>query len=170
MSLIQILKARLYKSLEVASDREKDKMYRQQFDIHPQARLGYLPHIVFKGNIQIGANSYFNSGKISTGPNSRVIIGEWCAIGHNVNIHAISHHPDDATGPENLRKAVEANVVIGDHVWIGSNVFILPGVQVGSGSVIGANSVVTRNVPAYTVVGGIPARVIRQIKKMEDQL
>jgi len=42
MSLIQILKARLYKSLEVASDREKDKMYRQQFDIHPQARLGYL--------------------------------------------------------------------------------------------------------------------------------
>lgn len=169
MRIMQRLKARLYESLQAASDREKDSLYRQQFDIHPLARLGYMPHIVFSGNITIGANSYFNSGRIASGTNSQVIIGEWCAIGYNVNIHAISHHPDDATGPENARKAVEGDVIIGDHVWIGNNVFIGPGRRVGDRSVIGANSVVTHDVPPGSVVGGIPARVIRAIRLKGDE-
>lgn len=163
MSLFNKIMAKIFETLETASNREKDKKYRKLFDIHPQARLGYLPHIVFSGNITIGAHSYFNSGRIGSGSNSKVIIGEWCAIGYNVNIHAISHHPDDATGPEKGRKSVEKDVIIGDRVWIGSNVFIVPGVTVGDGSVIGANSVVTHDVPSGTIVGGIPAQVIRRV-------
>ncbi len=154
--------ALVYEAMEKASIQKKDEEYRKMFDIHQKARLGYLPHIVFSGNITIGPNSYFNSGRIGSGPNSRIVIGDWCAIGHNVNIHAITHNPQDATGPEALRSAVEGDIIIGNHVWIGSNVFILPGVKVGDYSVIGANSVVTHDVPERCVVGGIPARIIRQ--------
>lgn len=145
----------------------KDAEYRKRFKIHPTARLGYLPHIVFKGDITIGAHSYFNSGKIGSGRGSKVVIGKWCAIGHNVNIHAITHDPQDATGPEDQRNAIVGDIIIEDNVWIGSNAFVLPGVRVGKGSVIAANAVVTKDVPERTIVGGVPAKVIRDLDKGE---
>lgn len=141
----------------------KDAEYRKRFKIHPTARLGYLPHIVFKGDITIGEHSYFNSGRISSGRGSKVIIGKWCAIGHNVNIHAITHDPQDATGPEEQRNAILGDIIIEDNVWIGSNAFILPGVRVGKGGIVAANAVVTKDVPKRTVVGGVPAKVIRAL-------
>ncbi len=153
--------AKIYNWLEQAAIKQKEKEYRRRFNIHKTVRLGYLPHIIFKGNIEIGPHSYFNSGKISTGNNSLVKIGEWCAIGHNVNIHAISHDPEHATDPENQRPAVEGSIIIEDHVWIGSNVFIRPGIKIGKNSVIGVNSVVTRDIPENAIFGGIPAKLIR---------
>ena len=53
-------------------------------------------------------------------------------------------------------------VVIGHDTWIGQGVVIMPGVRIGNGAVVGSNSVVTRDVPAYTIVAGAPARVLRQ--------
>lgn len=159
----------LYDLLEKASIRQKEKNFRANFKIDSTARLGYLPHIVFSGNIEIGENSYFNSGKIYSGKNSFVKIGKWCAIGYNVNIHAITHNPDIATGHENERPFIEKSVIIGDNTWVGSNVFILPGVTVGNNCVIGANSVVTKSVQDNSIVGGIPAKLIRyKIVKSKD--
>ena len=63
----------------------------------------------------------------------------------------------------------EKPVYIGDDVWIGDRVIILPGVHVGDGCVIAAGSVVTKDVPRYTVVGGVPAKVIRE-RFSEDEL
>jgi acetyltransferase-like isoleucine patch superfamily enzyme len=54
------------------------------------------------------------------------------------------------------------NVIIGDHVWIGVNCYIGPGINIGENSVVGANSVVTHNVKPYTIVGGVPARMIKE--------
>lgn len=159
--MINKLLSKIYLVLEKASIKEKDKTYRKTFSIHETARLGYLPHIVFDGNIEIGANSYFNSGKIYSGENSSVKIGEWCAIGYNVNIHAITHHPDHSTGPENERPYIEESIVIGNNNWIGSNVFILPGVHIGNNCVIGSNSVVNTDIPDNSIFGGIPAKLIR---------
>jgi maltose O-acetyltransferase len=59
---------------------------------------------------------------------------------------------------------VERPIVIDDDVWIGARVIILPGVHIGTGAVIGAGAVVTKDVPAYAVVGGNPARVIKMRK------
>jgi len=151
--------AMIFRWLEREAIKQKEKDYRRRFSIHQTARLGYLPHIVFKGNIEMGPHSSFNSGKISTGKNSKVVIGGWTWIGHNVNIHAISHDPEHPTGPVSQRPAIEGSIIIEDHVWIGPNVFIRPGVRVGRNSVIGANAVVTRDVPENTHVGGIPARI-----------
>lgn len=153
--------AKIYNRLEQAAIKEKENTYRRRFNIHETARLGYLPHIIFKGNIEMGPNSSFNSGKICTGKKSRVVICEWSRIGHNVNIHAISHDPENPTGPMDQRPAIEGSIIIEDHVWIGSNVFIRPGVRVGRNSVIGANAVVIHDVPENAVVGGIPAKIIR---------
>ena len=54
----------------------------------------------------------------------------------------------------------EQPVTIGDDVWIGDRVIILPGIKVGDGSIIAAGAVVTHDVPAYAIVGGVPAKVI----------
>ena len=53
------------------------------------------------------------------------------------------------------------NVEIEDYVWIGARAIILPGVKIGKGAVIAANSVVTKDIPSMTLVGGIPAKPIR---------
>ena len=54
-------------------------------------------------------------------------------------------------------------VIIEDNVWMGDKVSIMPGVRIGKGSVVAANAVVTRDVPDNTVVGGVPAKIIKQI-------
>lgn len=56
-----------------------------------------------------------------------------------------------------------APIVIGSDAWLGTGVVVLPGITIGEGAVVGANSVVTRDVEPYTMVGGAPARVIRQV-------
>ena len=61
-------------------------------------------------------------------------------------------------------------IVIADNVWIGANATICPGVTVGEGSVIGTESVVTKDVPAYTLAAGNPARHIRNLMKPESLL
>lgn len=70
-------------------------------------------------------------------------------------------HPDVYTGIPN------APVIIKNSVWIGVNSVILKGVTIGEGAIVGAGSVVTKDVPAWTIVGGNPAKVIREIPENE---
>jgi acetyltransferase-like isoleucine patch superfamily enzyme len=72
------------------------------------------------------------------------------------------HVRKGCTGPE-----FGAPISIGDDTWIGGAVVICPGVKIGNNSVIGAGSVVTKNVEAYTVVAGSPAKVIRRLERHE---
>ncbi len=95
-----------------------------------------------------------------------VRIGNRVLIGQNVYISDNSHGNTDWESlqipPENRKLSVKGPVIIEDDVWIGRNVSVLSGVRIGQGAVIAAGAVVNKDVPAYAVVGGIPARILKQ--------
>jgi len=97
---------------------------------------------------------------------TKVSIGNYCSIANNVSIgqgeHSLSDVSTSAFFYENsYEKLTERDCVVGNDVWIGVDAIVLRGVNIGDGAVIGANSVVTRDVPAFAVVVGSPARVIK---------
>lgn len=112
----------------------------------------------FGKNLTIGRDVFINSG-CHFQDQGGIVIGDGSLIGHNVVLATINHD----VNPKNNRKNHYAPITIGDHVWIGSGATVLAGVTIGDWAVVGAGAVVTHNVPAMTVVGGIPARVIKMI-------
>ncbi len=93
-----------------------------------------------------------------------VKIGSDVILGPYVRIFSENHKFDDPNIPINQQGETRTGVVIGDGVWIGSGATILDGVEIGRNSVIAAGSVVTKSVPDYSVVAGIPAKIIKSLK------
>ncbi len=112
----------------------------------------------FGKNITIGKDVFINSG-CHFQDQGGIWIGDGTLIGHNVVLATINH----ALNPEENRKNHYAPITIGAHVWIGSNAAILPGVTLGDWAVVAAGAVVTQDVPPRTVVGGVPAKVLKVI-------
>ncbi len=98
-----------------------------------------------------------------------VTIGDNVLFGSNVfvtdNLHGGTMKSELDLPPVERALFSKGAVSIGNKVWVGRNVCIMPGVTIGDCAVIGANSVVTHDVLAYTIVGGVPARVIREVKE-----
>ena len=88
-----------------------------------------------------------------------IYIGDGCLIGHRATIATINHGL--AVDKRNVHYL--GAVRLGDNVWLGSNVTILPGVSIGDGAIVAAGAVVTKDVAAMTIVGGNPARKIRDV-------
>lgn len=116
----------------------------------------------FGKNIAIGRNVFINSG-CHFQDQGGIAIGDGTLIGHNVVLATVNH----ALEPEKRRRNRYAPIRIGENVWIGSNATILPGVTLGDWAVVAAGAVVTKDVPPMTVVGGVPARVLRTIPEGE---
>jgi len=110
------------------------------------------PAISIGNYSELGTHCFINAG---------VEIGDYVIMGPNVKIYSRNHRFEDTKVPIALQGSVTKKTRIGDDIWIGANVVILPGVTVGSHCVIGAGAVVTKDIPAWSVVGGNPARVIR---------
>ena len=114
----------------------------------------------FGKNITIGKNVFINSG-CHFQDQGGIVIGDGALIGHNVVLATINH----ALAPSENRRNYYAPIKIGNNVWIGSNATVLPGVTIGEWSVVAAGAVVSKDIPPYTVVGGVPAKVLKKIKK-----
>ena len=90
-----------------------------------------------------------------------VHIGDYCMIGPNTLITTVGH-PLQAKGRRE-RIGICKPVLIGDDVWIGGNVTILPGVSIGSNVIVAAGAVVVHDIPDNCIVGGVPARKIKDL-------
>lgn len=114
--------------------------------IGKECSFGEYNHITSTNNIQIGDN---------------VLTGRWVTI--TDNSHGDTTYESLLQSPIMRPVISKGPIVIGDNVWIGDKATILPGVTIGDGAVIAANAVVTKDVPAYSVVGGNPATIIKQV-------
>lgn len=150
--------------------------------IHPSAqlksvKLGQYTEIgerVILRDVQIGNFTYMERN----GEGIYTEIGSFCSIASNVRINALEHPMERLTmhkmtyrpneyfrniGLDMDYRAYRSSkrVTIGHDVWIGHGAVIMPGVSIGTGAVIGANAVVTKDVPAYMIAAGVPAKNIR---------
>lgn len=96
-----------------------------------------------------------------------VEIGNGVFTGPNIYITDQNHTFDDLTMEIGRQPTKEGSVKIGDGCWIGTGAVILPGVELGRNVVVGANAVVSKSVPDYSLVAGVPAKVIRQYRPNE---
>ena len=113
-------------------------------------------------NITIGKDVFLNMG-CKFQDQGGIFIGDGSLIGHNVVLVTLNHAMD----PADRATMIPAPIHIGKRVWIGANATVLPGVTIGDGAIVAAGAVVTKDVPENTVVGGVPARVMRKIGKEE---
>ncbi len=110
-------------------------------------------------NIHIGKNVFINAG-CKFQDQGGIYIGDGALIGHNVVLATINHDEN----PQKRGSMYLKPITIGENVWIGSNATVLAGVTIGNGAIIAAGAVVTKDVPENTVVGGVPAKVIRKVR------
>ena len=146
----------------VGSDMTKRNLFYTRTLGQCGTRLYVLPHvnISYPYEVYIGENVFINRGVIITA-RERITIGNNVIIGPYAIINSGSHIYSD---PHKLIRDQchrRAPISIGDDVWIGGNVTILPGVNIGPGAVVAAGSVVTKSVDDYSVVAGVPARLLK---------
>lgn len=110
----------------------------------------------FGKNLVLGRDVFINMG-CRFQDTGGITIGDGSLIGHGSTLTTLNHADDPARRADML----PAPVTIGRRVWLGAGVTVVPGVTIGDGAIVGAGSVVTKDVPADTIVAGVPARVIR---------
>ena len=111
-----------------------------------------------RGFVSIGRGSWVGPCTVIYG-NGRVDIGANVMIASHCAINTVSHNASRTDIPMRDQGLNCDPVLIGDDVWIGIGAIILQGVRIGRGSIIGAGAVVTRDIPAYSIAMGTPARV-----------
>ncbi|PNV62910.1 acetyltransferase [Clostridium sp. chh4-2] len=152
----------------------------------------YLKNVIKNPNITVGEytmyNDFVNDPTLFEKNNvlyhypinqDKLVIGKYCSIAcgakflftsANHTMSSLSTYPfplfweDWELGPEHVREAWDnkGDIVIGNDVWIGYEAVIMSGVHIGDGAIIGTRAVVTKDVPPYTIVGGVPAKVIKK--------
>ncbi|MEM6649223.1 MAG: DapH/DapD/GlmU-related protein [Pseudomonadota bacterium] len=138
----------------------------------PWTRIGARTHL---NEVVFGAYSYIvndssmaytTAGKYcSIARDTRINPGNhpmWRAAQHHFSYRAVSYHMGDGDDHDFFPWRRDAHVTIGHDVWIGHGATLLPGVTIGTGAVVAAGAVVSKNVADYTIVGGVPAKPIKE--------
>lgn len=139
------------------------------------SRLGSSP--VGTENISIGRGTYGHINILTSEANPRLSVGSYCSIAREVTFVIGDEHPLDlfSTFPfkvmslwQPVKEAFgKGGVTVCDDVWLGYRATVLDGVTIGRGGVVASGALVTKDVPPYTIVGGVPAKPIR--KRFDDE-
>jgi virginiamycin A acetyltransferase len=169
--------------------KRREKLIRAKFNIPENVRISnglnlstdsfscgegcrFYGNITITGSVKIGRYTSIN------GPNTDITaaihtieIGSFCSIARNTTFQEFNHHIDKPSSyymNQNIfgkgRKddiTSKGAIKVGNDVWIGAHCVILSGVKIGDGAVIAANTVVNKDIPAYAIVGGVPAKIIK---------
>lgn len=128
------------------------------YKVSPTLRVFPPFYTDYGKNILIGEGVFINAC-CHFQDHGGIVIGDGCQIGHNVVFATLNHELD----PGRRKDTRPAPIVLGKNIWIGSSATILQGVTIGDNAVVAAGAVVVHDVPANTIVGGVPARLIRTI-------
>ena len=139
---------------------ELHRLLEQLFGREVPSSVGLFPpfHTDCGKNTILGERVFINMG-CKFQDQGGITIDEGALIGHNVVLATLNHYLD----PERRGGMTHAPIHIGKNAWIGANATILAGVTIGAGAVVAAGAVVTKDVEPNTVVGGVPAKVIKKI-------
>ena len=121
--------------------------------IRPGARISY------SCGMSVGRNLHLNGGTFIDARGG-LTLGNDVLIGPNAVLLTSQHHWSDPSLPIVVQGHELAPTRIGDDVWIGANAVVLPGLDIGTGTVVGAGAIVTEDTQPYTIVAGVPARVV----------
>ena len=133
--------------------------------------LVFPMNIFNESNVIVGNKTYGELRVVSFNNCAKLIIGNYVSIAEHVTFlldvehytNNISTYPFKVRILESLKYEAfsKGNIIVQDDVWLGYGVTVMPGVTIGKGSVVATGSVVTKDIPPYTIVGGVPAKVIR---------
>jgi acetyltransferase-like isoleucine patch superfamily enzyme len=154
--VIRVLQSpvRLYFRLETLSLRERFLSVGRSVRLRMPLSIYHPEYVSFGSRVDIGENVVIRGG-------GGVVIGNDVMIAAGTMITSQGH----PISPPRWGRNISSPISIGNEVWIGANAVILPGVTIGDGAIVAAGAVVSRDVPSYTVVAGVPARVIRTIER-----
>ena len=113
-------------------------------------------------NVGIAANAFISV-------RGKLVIGNDCIFGPGLSIFTENHNFRDISKPIRLQGATRKGVEIGNDCWFGANVTVLDGVKIGNKCVIAAGAVITKDIPDFSIVGGVPAKVIRYRKELSEE-
>ncbi len=143
---------------------------------HKNNKIILENQVAIERNVEVGAlintcvhikgKTFIGPGVCIAGPGN-IMIGKNCLIAAHVGIFANNHNFADPDRCITEQGVTSKGITIEDDCWLGHAVTVLDGVTIGQGSVIGAGAVVTKNIPAYSVAVGTPARVIKSRKSKE---
>lgn len=111
------------------------------------------------GDVLIGNNVRIGVSNVLIGP---ITIKDSSGLGPHVILSGLNHYYENINLPSRIQGAYASPIIIEEDVWIGANCFIAAGVTIGRHAIVAGSSVVTKNVPAYTVVAGNPAKPIKR--------
>ena len=140
------------------------RWYYRRKGINIEGFVSIATNVKLKGNITIKNGSSIAQNCSLSGESAGIFIGSHVMIAPGCVFVAFDHGFDRFDIPMCQQSLIEAPIVIEDDIWIGANCTITKGVRIGSGSIIAANSVVTKDVLPFSIVGGVPAKLIKSRK------
>ncbi len=128
-------------------------------ELEPGIDVGFRPDIIIGNHCQINKNVQIKNAVIG----NFVMIASGCVLLDRMHNSANIAQPMILQG-----ESAKIPPIINDNVWLGQNVIVMPGIEIGEGAIVGAGAVVTSNVKPFTIVGGVPAKLIR--KRLHHEL